>query len=116
MSTNDMKLRATLRSLAEIETTVRTLQSGDMRPTEFDHGAHLTVALWLLTRFPETEAATRMRDGLQRLLARHGMGGYHETITQFWLCAVRRFLDEADETLKTDLPELNARLLARFAD
>ncbi len=116
MSTHDTKLRATLQSLAEIETTVRAFLSCDVFPSEFGHRAHLTVALWLLCRFPEEEATARMRDGLRRLLARHNLDGYHETITLFWLRAVRRFLNQADAAIRADLPELNARLLAHYAD
>ncbi|MGH9942721.1 MAG: hypothetical protein ACRD9R_10255 [Pyrinomonadaceae bacterium] len=89
----------------DIETVVRRFEACDFAPTEFTHGAHLTVALWYLARLPSEAAAGRMREGLRRFLAHHGLAtGYHETITLFWLKLVRRFLDgQADGRALTDI-------------
>ena len=66
--------------------------------TEWTHAAHLTVALWHLLEFDWAEAVERVRLGIKRYNAAHGIvttptGGYHETLTIFWLRHVRSFLE-----------------------
>jgi hypothetical protein len=53
------------------------------------------VALWYLSRLPQEEALARMREGLLRFISHYGESGYHETMTVFWLRAVRGFLDQS---------------------
>ncbi len=83
------------RSLDQIEQLVHAFEASSLSPAEFDHRAHMAVAIWYLSRLPAHEAAGRMRDGLQRLLARHGLQGYNETITLFWMKLLRHYLDIA---------------------
>ncbi len=101
-------------SVAEIRQLVEQFEEAEVPLAEFKHGAHLVVALWYLTRWPEQEAVAIMCNGLQRLIARNGLNAYHETITRFWLRRVRRFLDAADKT--RTLPELANELTATYGD
>jgi hypothetical protein len=75
------------RTDAEVEELVRRFESGQLSPDDFNHRAHLTVALLYSLRLPEAEAQARMRSGILNFLARHGLdsGIYHETITLFWM-------------------------------
>ncbi len=61
----------------------------------FTHESHLRIAFLHLQKFSLDEAHIRMRAGIFRLNAAHGLvesveRGYHETMTRFWLCAVKR--------------------------
>ena len=91
--------RRRYRSEREIEELVESFESCAVPPAEFDHGAHLAVALWYLSRLPYEAATVRMRDGLHRY-TRHNNAeaNYNETLTIFWLKLVRRFLDQGDAT------------------
>lgn len=58
------------------------------------HAAHLRVAWLHLARYELDEAHLRMRIGIVRLNAAHGLvetpaRGYHETLTRVWLVLVR---------------------------
>lgn len=101
-------------SVAEIAAVVRGFETCTIALADFNHRAHLVVALWYLTHDPLPEATARMRQGLLRFLAHYGEQGYHETITQFWLKLVRRFLDQADTA--RPLPDLANELLAHCPD
>jgi len=106
MSVEDKKQRRFLNE-RKIEELVESFESCAVPPAEFDHGAHLAVALWYLSRLPYEAATARMRAGLRRY-TRHNnaQANYNETLTLFWLKLVRRFLDRADA----------ARSLAERAD
>ena len=79
----------------EIRTLVEAFEACTFHPSEFRHYQHLTVALWYVLHLPFDEAAERTRTGIRRLAATYGKTGYHETITEFWLRAVRSFLASA---------------------
>ncbi|HEX8652368.1 MAG TPA: hypothetical protein VF708_16255 [Pyrinomonadaceae bacterium] len=101
-------------SLDELEAVVRGFESCDLRPSDFTHEAHLTVALWYLSEGRTVPlAAERMRAGLFRYLDRHGPGRdkYNETITLFWIKLLRKFLDEteADRSIVETANEVSAR-------
>ena len=100
----------------EIEAVVRGFESCALQPSDLDHGAHLTVALWYLSRLTDAEATDRMRAGLYRFLDHHGIGRekYNETITLFWIKRVRRFLDDAD--IARSLADLANEAIALFGD
>ncbi len=60
---------------------------------EWHHRSHVRVAFLHVTRWKLDEAHVRMRVGIIRLNAFHGLEetitrGYHETLTRFWLVAV----------------------------
>jgi hypothetical protein len=80
---------------SEVERVVRGLEDCTTSPSDFTHGAHLTVALWYLRRSGTREATTSMRESLRRFLNHYHEHGYNETITVFWLRVVRRFIEEA---------------------
>lgn len=81
----------------EIEELVESFESCTVPPAEFDHGAHLSVALWYVSRLPYAAAAERMRAGLHRYTTHNNaQAAYNETLTLFWLKLVRHFLAQAD--------------------
>jgi hypothetical protein len=80
----------------EIVDLVRRFESYAIKPEDFRHYQHLTVALWYVREFPYDIASEKMRTGIQRLAAAYGKTGYHETITLFWLLIVRDFAATSD--------------------
>jgi hypothetical protein len=85
------------RETRELEKLVENFESCAVAPEEFDHGAHLAVALWYLSELPAPLASGRMRAGLQHYTAHHNAQAmYNETITLFWLKLVGHFLEHAD--------------------
>jgi hypothetical protein len=84
----------------EIEGVVRGFEDCATPDSEFNHHAHLIVALSYLhlSGLTVTEAAERMRAGLYRFLDYHGHDRrkYNETITLFWIKLVRSFLDRTN--------------------
>ena len=89
--------RKRYRTAREIEEVVAGFESCVLPPAEFDHGAHLAVALWYLMQLPDAEtAAGRMREGLRRYTTHNNaQAAYNETLTLFWLKLVRHFLVQA---------------------
>jgi hypothetical protein len=84
------------RSDAEVEEVVRRFESCELPPSEFNHREHLLVALCYLRRMRDREALERLRAGIGRYVAAHGISPslYHETITVFWLKRVRAFAED----------------------
>ena len=80
----------------EIIALVRGFEDCTIPDSEFNHPAHLTVALSYLhhLRLTVAETAERMRAGLYRFLDHHGADRqkYNETVTLFWVKLVHRFL------------------------
>lgn len=104
--------KETFRTTEEILFLVRRFGDCTLPREEWTHAAHLTVALWHLLQFDWPEASARVRRGIKRYNAAHGIlttptGGYHETLTLFWLRTVRTFL-EAERN--------EARALVRLAN
>lgn len=65
---------------------------------QWTHEAHLRTAWMFLRRYVLDEAHLLMRVGIIKLNASHGLvetssRGYHETLTRFWLQAVREAMD-----------------------
>ena len=82
----------------QVETLVRRFEACDLSLAEWNHRAHLTVAMWYLTHHPEERACERMIRGIRRFNHSNGIresrrGGYHETLTLFWLGLGRRMID-----------------------
>jgi hypothetical protein len=89
---------ARFRTTGEILALVRRFEDCTLPREEWTHAAHLTVALWHLLQYDWPDAVRRVRLGIQRYNAAHGIrttptGGYHETLTLFWLRRVRAFLE-----------------------
>lgn len=85
------------RSEEEITRLVRAFEDGTLAPHQLDHHAHMTVALWYLSRLPFAAAMTTMRANIQRFAALHHQSQlYHETITGFWMRLLHHVLVSAD--------------------
>jgi len=57
---------------------------------DFHHREHVRLAWLYLRRHGPAEATERMREGIRRFAAFHGVPGlYHETLTTFWVLAVQ---------------------------
>ena len=85
------------RSNEEIAQLVGAFEAGTLASQEFNHHAHMTVALWYLSRMPFADAVATMRTNIQHFAALHGQNQlYHETITGFWMRLLRHALDCAD--------------------
>lgn len=87
----------------EVERLVREFEACTLPYERWTHEAHLTVALWYLTRHAYAHATQLIREGIQRYNLSRGVemtkdGGYHETITLFYIRAIRRYLKGARET------------------
>lgn len=100
---------------SEIELLVRDFEACALPSERWTHEAHLTVALWYLTRHTDAEATRLIRAGIQRYNLSRGVemtkdGGYHETITLFYIRVIRRYLDGAGRT--QTLAELRDGLIA----
>src|SRR5437868_13213181 len=57
---------------------------------QWNHRAHLTIAYLILRELPLEQATDRMRHGVQRYNAAHGIAltptsGYHDTLTIAWM-------------------------------
>lgn len=82
----------------EIEAIVAGLESCTTATSGFTHRAHLTVAVWYLSRGTIEESVQQMRASIFRFLDHHQLGRekYHETLTVFWIKLVRQCLAELD--------------------
>lgn len=94
----------------EISSLVTEFEACTLDPATFKHYQHLTVALWYLTHNSYATASEKMRTGIKRLAAAYGKMGYHETITEFWLRMVWKFLGDAPEN--ESVTSLTNRLIA----
>src|SRR5919205_1588808 len=96
----------TFRTSEEMFSLLRRWEDCTLPREEWTHAAHLTVALWHLLEFDWPEAVARVRSGIKRYNAAHGIvttptGGYHETLTLFWLRRVRSFLEDGRNEART---------------
>lgn len=88
---------ATYRTSAEILRLVREFEACTLARTRWTHHTHLLVALWYLMRHNEQDATRLISDGINRYNRAYGIettrtGGYHETITLFYIRVIRKFL------------------------
>jgi hypothetical protein len=85
------------RNEEEITALVRGFENCTLPFARWTHEAHLTVAIFFLSSLPTDEATEHIREGIQRYNLANGViqtlqRGYHETITRFYIWAVRRYL------------------------
>lgn len=104
------------RTAEEIFSLLRRFEDCTLPRAEWTHAAHLTVALWHILQLDWPEAVAHVRRGIRRYNDAHGVratptGGYHETLTLFWLRAVRAFL-EAERNEARSLVSLANELVA----
>lgn len=91
---------APYRTSADVLRLVRKFENCTLPRAEWTHHAHLVVALWYLMRHEEAKAESLIRDGIQRYNEANGIkqtttGGYHETITLFYIRVIGKFLSTA---------------------
>ena len=82
----------------EIEAVVHGFESCTTPDSGFTHRAHVTVAVWYLSRGTTSESLQQMRASIFCFLDHHHVGRekYNETLTLFWIKLVRQHLDEVD--------------------
>lgn len=78
---------------------IQRFEDGSWPKADWHHREHLTVALWYLVHHPFDEAMSRTRLGIQRYNEHHCVkttkdGGYHDTLTIFFVRRIRQILDE----------------------
>jgi hypothetical protein len=88
-------------SFDEIETFIVAFEARALPKVHWTHQAHLIVALWYNLRYSAEEALNLVRDGIKRYNEAVGTentatSGYHETITIFYMWAVRKFIESAN--------------------
>jgi hypothetical protein len=88
----------TYKSEAEIAAVVEGFELCATPDSGFTHRAHLTVAVWYLSRGSVDQSLQQMRASIYRFLDHHHVGHekYNETLTLFWIKLVRQRLDELD--------------------
>lgn len=107
-----------LTTMSEIERIFAGFEACTLVQAEWTHRAHLLVALCYLKQYPYSEALERIRQGILRLNAAHGVEntptrGYHETLTRFWTHTVRAYIDKHPDG---DLETLAEGVTATFRD
>src|SRR5437764_11979992 len=85
----------------EAAALVSALAHATIPASEFNHAAHIAVALSYFDASPPEQALARMREKIRAFAAHHGVGNlYHETLTTFWM----RLLEHVASTSDVDLP------------
>ncbi|HEX8176065.1 MAG TPA: hypothetical protein VF543_13175 [Pyrinomonadaceae bacterium] len=104
------------RSDDEIRSLAARFEDCTLPDEDFDHRAHLAVAVWYLSAMSAEEVANRMRQSLMRFLAHYGVDPqkYNETITQFWVRRLGRLLSATDSALT--LAERANRVIEQAGD
>ena len=103
----------------EVLHLVARFQDRTVPKAEWTHSAHLAVALWFASRLPFEKALSAMRDGIQEVNAAHGVattpsGGYHETITRFYMRVICGYVAMRSEMRGGDWALRVNRLLQRY--
>ena len=101
------------------EQTAQAFCACTLPKAEWTHCAHLRVGLWHLMHHTPDEALALLRTRIRALNEKHGVanstaGGYHESITRFYVWQVVSFLEESDKTRPMD--ELAEQLILRYGD
>ncbi|MEA5596214.1 hypothetical protein [Rivularia sp. UHCC 0363] len=86
---------------AEIKSLIAAFKNCTLPRCEWNHTAHLIVVLWYLIHY-DKEAINCIRQGIQRYNTAIGIkntkdGGYHETLTLFWIRMVSDYLSVTKE-------------------
>src|SRR5262245_42032628 len=84
----------------EIENLIVAFVACTLPKPKWTHQAHLIVALWHNLHYEREQALNAVRKGIMAYNAATGTkqtptGGYHETMTVFWMWAVRNYLSNA---------------------
>jgi len=86
----------------DVESLVSGFEACTLVKARWTHRAHLAVGLVYCDRMPVPVALALLRERIRRYNVASGgentaTGGYHETITRFYLYIVRRFIAEDRE-------------------
>jgi hypothetical protein len=84
----------------EVRELVRAFEEATVLPSQFQHCAHIAVALSYLNERSLEAATSRMRVSLRNFTQRHGVNVYHETVTCFWM----KLLDHLATTHYCSMP------------
>lgn len=84
----------------EVRELVRAFEGAMVLPSQFQHCAHIAVALNYLGEASLEDATKRMRAALRNFTQRHGVNVYHETVTCFWM----KLLDHLATTHYREMP------------
>ena len=109
----------TYKTDGEIELLIERFESCAATAKEWTHAAHLTAALWYCLNHDLETATAKMREGILKLNAAHGVPntptrGYHETLTVFWMRIVADFLNKTQN--KSSLKDAANDLIETFKD
>ena len=85
-------------NIDQIERLVDTFEAGTLSRKVWTHTAHFIVGLWYVLHHDFEAALDKMRRGIMAYNEASGVAntdssGYHETITVFYLGAIRDFLE-----------------------
>jgi len=81
----------------EIKELVGKFQNKELTESNWTHEAHLTVAVFFVKNYDYYEAICYLRSGIIEYNTSIGgkntpMGGYHETITLFWVWLIHQYV------------------------
>jgi hypothetical protein len=98
---------------------IARFEDSTLPKAEWTHQAHLTVGLWYASQLPFEDALVTVREGIRKMNAAHGVattptGGYHETITRFYMMVISRYVAEEAEAAGSDWAAKVHHLLARY--
>ncbi len=101
------------------EKTAKAMSACTLPKAEWTHYAHLRTGLWHLLHHGPEESLLLLRERIRALNESHGVantptGGYHETITRFYVWQISKFL--ADEGRTKCVDELAEKLILRYGD
>ena len=90
------------------ERLVKAFHSFTLPKEEWNHHAHLKVGLWHLLHYSPCESLKRLRQSIKQYNIASGVEntesqGYHETITQFYVWLINRFIHQTDCSQPIDL-------------
>ncbi|HLO85432.1 MAG TPA: hypothetical protein VK203_10565 [Nostocaceae cyanobacterium] len=114
-----MRTIKNFQKISEIESVVNAFNNCTLPRSDWHHKAHLTVAFWYLTHYKAQEAINLLRQSIQKYNAGVGIkttkdGGYHETLTLFWIHLIRHYLLTKNENHR--FLELTNELIQNYGD
>jgi hypothetical protein len=109
----------TFGSEREILDIVERFRARTLPKERWTHQAHLVVGLWFVLNRPSSLVLDELRRGISSYnlsvgTANTDSDGYHETITAFYVWAIRKFVSET-ETGTPLLVQANDLLASRYA-
>ncbi len=84
-------------TISEIEYLINQFNNCILPRCQWNHYAHLTIALWYLIHYDQRTAIQLIRERIQKYNSAMNIkttknSGYHETITLFWIHLVNSYL------------------------